>query len=178
MPRTRSRGKPGGLQRDVAHRVERVGDDDQDRVRRVPRRLLDDGPDDPGVLGEQVVPAHPRLAGDTRGHDHDVGAGRVGVVVRAGDPGVVADDRGGLGQVEGLALRQALDDVDEDDVGEAGLGDPLRGGRADIAGADDGDLVASHAAGSPFVVEATGHSMTIRHRRSATSGDGPAVGGP
>ncbi len=60
------------------------------------------------------------------------------------DPRVVADDRGGLGQVEPLALGQTLDDVDEDDVGQAGLGDPLGGGGADVAGADDGDLVPGH----------------------------------
>ena len=83
----------------------------------------------------------PGLRGDARRDDDDVGAGRVGVVVGAGDAGVVADDRGGLGEVEPLALRQALDDVDEDDVGQAGLGDPLGGGCADVAGADDGDLV-------------------------------------
>ena len=38
------------LEGDVAHRVERVGDDDQDRVGRVAGGLLDDRPDDPGVL--------------------------------------------------------------------------------------------------------------------------------
>ncbi len=116
----------------------------EDRVRRVLRGLLDDRPDDPGVLGEQVVAAHPRLAGEAGGDDDDVRAGGVGVVVRAGDPGVVADDRRRLGEVEALALRQPLDDVDQDDVGEAGLGDPLGGGGADVAGADDGDLVACH----------------------------------
>ena len=112
---------------------------------RVLRGLLDDRADDPGVLGQQVVAAHPRLAREAGGDDDDVGAGRVGVVVRAGDPGVVPDDRRRLGEVEALALRQALDDVDEDDVGEARLGDPLGGRGADVAGADDGDLVAGHA---------------------------------
>ena len=115
---------------------------------RVRRGLLDDGADDAGVLGQQVVAAHPGLAGEARGDDDDVGAGRVGVVVRAGDPGVVADDRCGLGEVETLALRQPLDDVHQDDVGEAGLGDALSGRRADVAGADDGDLVACHEPGS------------------------------
>ena len=79
------------------------------------------------------------------------GAGGVGVVVGAGDPRVVADDRRRLGEVEALALRQPLDDVDEHDVGEAGLGDALRGRGADVAGADDGDLVASHDL-SPLLV--------------------------
>ena len=106
--------------------------------------------DDAGVLGQQVVAAHPRLAGEAGGHDDDVRARRVGVVVRADDPGVVADDRRGLGEVEALALRQALDDVDEHDVGQAGLGDALGGRGADVAGADDGDLVAGHGVGVSF----------------------------
>ena len=59
------------------------------------------------------------------------------------------DDRGRLGQVEPLALGQALDDVDEDHVGEAGLGDPLRDGGAHVPGADDGDLVSGHEPGAP-----------------------------
>ena len=83
IPRTRSRGKPEALQRDVAHRVERVRDDDQDRVGRVLRGLLDDRLDDPRVLREEVVAAHPGLAGEARRDDDDVGAGRVRVVVRA-----------------------------------------------------------------------------------------------
>ena len=87
----------------------------------------------------------PGFRGDARRDDDDVRAGRVRVVVGAGDARVVADDRGRLGEVEPLALRQALDDVDQDDVGQAGLGDPLRGRGADVPGADDGDLAAGHA---------------------------------
>ncbi len=60
----------------------------------------------------------------------------------------MADHGGRLGEVESLALRQPLDDVDEDDVGKPGLGDALRGRRADVAGADDGDLVSGHAVGT------------------------------
>ena len=112
--------------------------------------LLDDGPHDPGVLGEQVVAAHARLAGEAGGDDDDVGAGGVRVVVRAGDAGVVPDDGRGLGKVEALALRQPLDDVDEDDVGDARLRDALGGRRADVAGADDGDLVAGHDSKDSF----------------------------
>ena len=79
-------------------------------------------------------------------HDDDVRARGVRVVVGADDPGVVPDDRRRLREVEALALRQPFDDVDEDDIREAGLGDPLGGGGADVSGADDGDLVASHDA--------------------------------
>jgi hypothetical protein len=165
-------GEARCLQRDVAHRVERVGDDDQDRLRGVLRGLLDDGPDDAGVLRQQVVAAHPRLARQTRRDDDDVGSGRVRVVVRARHPCVVADHRGRLGEVEALALGQSLDDVNQHDVGQPGLGDPLGGRGPDVAGADNGDLVARHvedrllsvgwgSAGKP------GHCRSrVRHRRS------------
>ncbi len=138
-----------GLHGHVAHRVERVGDDDQDRVGRDRRGLADDRADDARVLGQQVVAAHARLAGQAGGDDDDVGAGRVGVVVGARDRAVVAHDRRRLGQVERLALGQPLDDVDQDDVGQASLGDALGGGRADVAGADDGDLGTGHERSAP-----------------------------
>ena len=145
MPITRSRGKPEAVERDVAHRVERVGDDDEDRVGRVGDGLL--------RRPMRTMPAFfmsrsSRLMPGWRARPDvttiDVGAGRVGVVVRARDARVVADDRSGLGEIEALALRQALDDVDEHDVGEPGLGDALGGRGADVAGADDGDLVTRH----------------------------------
>ena len=111
--------------------------------------LLDDGPDDPGVLGEQVVPAHARLAGQARCDDDDVGAGGVRVVVRSDHARVVPNNGRGLGEIEALALRQPLDDVDENDVGDARLRDALGGRRADVAGADDRDLVAGHDLRTP-----------------------------
>ena len=97
--------EPGRLERDVAHRVERVRDDDQDRVWRVLHRLLDDRADDARVLGQQVIAAHPGLARQAGGDHDDVRVRGIGVIVRPRDPGVVPDDRGGLGKVETLALR-------------------------------------------------------------------------
>ena len=43
-----------------------------------------------------------------------------------------------------LPCGKPFDDVDQHDVGEAGLGDALGDGRADVAGADDGDLGTCH----------------------------------
>ena len=54
----------------------------------------------------------------------------------------MADDRRGLGKVEALALREALDDVDESDVGEAGLGESLGSGGGARGGAPAGAVVA------------------------------------
>ena len=67
---------------------------------------------------------------------------RLVVAVGADDARVEAFDRRGLPLVERLALRNAFDDVDHDDrARELLLGDALRGRRADVAGADDRDLV-------------------------------------
>ena len=143
---------------------------------------VDDRPDDARVLREQVVAAHPGLAGEARGDDDDVAARGVGVVVRADHPGVVPDDRRRLGQVEALALGQALDDVDEDDVGEPRFGDPLGGRRADVAGADDRDLVASGSGHGGLLDELGGersHPSAARRRKTVIwrTGRGASVGG-
>ena len=99
--------------------------------------MVDDAPDDAGVLEQQIVAAHARLAGQAGRHHDDVRLGRVGVVVRAEDALVVVLERRRLGEVERLALRQALDDVDQVHVGDARFGDPLGRRGADVAGADD-----------------------------------------
>ena len=72
--------------------------------------------------------------------DDDRRAGRLLVAVRADDVRLVAEHRAHLVDVERLALRQALLDVDEDDVRVVARGEHLRARRADVAGADDGDL--------------------------------------
>ena len=76
---------------------------------------------------------------------HDVGALDAGVVVGAGELGVEAFDRRGLGDVERLALRHALGDVEQDDVAEFLEADEMGERAADLAGADQGDLVARHS---------------------------------
>src|ERR1035437_7880653 len=49
-------------------------------------------------------------------------------------------ERRSLREVQRLALRKALDDVDQSDVGQAGFSDPLCRRGADVAGPDDRDL--------------------------------------
>jgi hypothetical protein len=93
--------------------------------------------DDLGVGVQEIVAAHPRLARDAGGDDDDVRARRVLVVVRPDHSRVGALDRPGLHHVEALALRHALDYVDERHVRELAVGDPLRQRRAHVAAADD-----------------------------------------
>ncbi len=51
-------------------------------------------------------------------------------------------DGHGLQEVQRLALRDAFDDVDEDDVSKLFGRNPVSGRRADVAGAYDGDFLA------------------------------------
>ena len=57
---------------------------------------------------------------------------------------VVALDRAGLEQIEPLALRNALHDVDEDDIGEFLVGNAHRAIRADVSGAHNGDFLSQN----------------------------------
>ena len=134
---------------DVAHCVERVRDDDEDRVGRVLDRLLRHRGDDRLVRRHEVVPAHPRRARPA-GRDHDdVGARGLLVAVRADHRRLVPEDGGGLVDVERLPLREVRDDVDEYDVRVIATRELLGAGRTDVPGADDRDLL-SHLALQSF----------------------------
>ena len=50
----------------------------------------------------------------------------------------------GLAKIEALALRHAFDDIEQHDVAEFLGRGPVGAGRADIAGADDGDFRSAH----------------------------------
>ena len=50
-------------------------------------------------------------------------------------------------QVETLALRDAFDDVDEDDIAQLFGGDPVSGGGAYVSRTNNGDFIAHE---SPF----------------------------
>ena len=139
-------GQAGEFAQRPDHRVERVGDADDEGVRRVGGDALADRFHDLEVDAEQVVAAHARFARDAGGDDADVGAGDVGVIVGAFEDSVELVDRRALGDVERLALRRAFGDVEEDDVAEF-LERGEMGQRApDLSGADERDLRSCHLA--------------------------------
>ena len=66
------------------------------------------------------------------------------VGIGAGELGVEAVDRRGLRDVERLALRHALGDVEQDDVAQLLQADEVSQRAADLTGADQSNLVARH----------------------------------
>src|SRR5690606_15202682 len=83
-----ARREAAGLPGDVDHRIQRGGDDDLGGGGGVRGDLLGDAADDLGVLGDEVVAAHARLARQAGGDDDVVAPlGRL-VAGGAGDAGV------------------------------------------------------------------------------------------
>src|SRR5918992_651176 len=150
----------------MAHRVERVRDDNQRRLPRPLRHLARDRTGDAFVRRDEVVPAHVAGAWDAGGDHDELGALRLVVAVRADDVWLVREHGPGLVQVECLALGQPLLDVDQDDVGVVAARDLLGDRGADVTGAYNGDLASRHQTRTPI------RSMTA----SATSLVPTAVG--
>src|SRR5439155_23654770 len=134
--------EPGDLLRHIAHDVERIRDDDDDRVR---RRLLDlfgDLLDDAGVGVEQVVTRHAGLARDPGGDDDQVGAGALAVTIRTDNARIESFDRRGLPLVEAFTLRNAFDDIHQHyGARELLLRNTLRRRGPDVPRTDDRDFV-------------------------------------
>ena len=64
--------------------------------------------------------------------------------IGAGQLGVEAVDRGGLGDVERLALRNALRDIEHHDIAKFFQSDEMSERPSDLTGADQANLVARH----------------------------------
>ena len=93
------------------------------------------------IRSSRLMPGLLRHAG---GDDADIGALDAGIVVDADEARIETFDRRGLGDVEPLALRNALGDVEQHDVAEILEADKVGERAADHAGADEGYLVACH----------------------------------
>ena len=115
----------------------------------------------------------PGLRGDAGGDDAHVGAGDVGIIGRALELGVEAVDRAGLGDVERLALGNALGDVEQDDVAKLAHRGEVGERSADHSGADQRDFLASHEARL-----STFHVLRRARRRAESRGALDRRGGP
>ena len=133
-----------GLPQHIDHRVQRVGDADDEGARRVIADARADLAHDLGIDREQVVAAHAGLAWHAGGDDHHVGAFDRRVVLGAAEGRIEALHRAALGEVERLALGHAFDDVEEHDVAKILERGEVGERAADIARADQRDLAACH----------------------------------
>jgi hypothetical protein len=96
------------------------------------------------VDADQIVAAHAGFARHAGGDDHHIRALDVGIAVGALVLRVEAVDRRGFGDIEALALRNALGDIEQDDVAQFLHAREMGERAADLAGANEGDLLAGH----------------------------------
>ena len=140
MPTTRCRGELTGSDGKVGHGVERVADHEDNALRRIFDDVSDDPAHDFSVGQQQLIAGHARFAEEPRGDDDQLGVGGILVVAGAGEPYLGVEDGRRLQYIQRLTLRQPLDDIEQDDLGVAPLGDALGTGRAHIPRPDNADL--------------------------------------
>jgi hypothetical protein len=131
------------------HGIERVRDADDEGVGRVLLDAAADGLHDLEVDAKKIVAAHAGLARHPGRHDHHVGTLDRRIVLRAREGSVESVDRRGLGDVEALTLRNPFRDVEKDDVAEFLQAGEMGERAADLAGADERDLVTGHGGSVP-----------------------------
>ncbi len=160
------RRQPGRLLHHPHHRIQRVGDGDDESLRAMGFDRRADFADDLGVDADEIVAAHAGLPRHPGGDDHHVGALDVPIVVGAGDRGIVALDRGPLDDVERLTLRHPLDDIEQDNIAQLLQAGEQGQRAADLAGANQGDLLACH--GHVLIVGRWGETARVLPRNRGT----------
>ena len=93
---------------------------------------------------EKIVAAHAGLARDAGGDDHDIRTGNRRVGVGASIADVEAVDRRRFGDVQCLALRNPLGDVEEHHIPKVLQSGKVGERAADLSGADQRNLSAVH----------------------------------
>ena len=133
------------------HRIERVGDADHERFRRVFAQAGAHLLHDFEVDLDEVVAAHAGLAGDTGGDDHHIGVFDIGVFVGALESRREAFDRRRLRKIERFALRDAVHDVEEDDFAKFPDTSQVSKRAANLASTDQCNLITRHNFPSRFL---------------------------
>src|SRR5262249_28022118 len=136
--------QPARLLQRPHHGVERVGDANDEGLRRVFAQAGADLLHDLEVDFEEIVAAHAWFARHAGGDDYDVGILQFGIFVGALEFRDVTFDRRGLGEVERLALGDAVYHVEQHDL--AKLPEPGEMGKrsADLTRADQRNSITRH----------------------------------
>ena len=122
----------------------RIRDADNECVWRVRGNAFAHSLHDLQVDAKQIIAAHAGFARYTSGDDDHVGASNVGIIIGARNLGIEAFDGTALRQVKRLALGNAFNNVEQDDVAEAFQCCEVSKCAADITGANKRNFFASH----------------------------------
>jgi hypothetical protein len=134
----------GKLAQGPDHRIQRVGDADDERIGGVGGDAFANRFHDLQVDAQEVIAAHARFAGDTGSHDADIRASDIFVRLGAFQRGVEPFGWAGFGDVQCFAFRSALGDVKQDNVTKFLHCCEVGERAADLTCADQRDLGSGH----------------------------------
>ena len=129
------------------HGIERIGDADDERIRRILLDAFADRGHHFQIDADQIVAAHARLARHAGGDDHHIGALDVGIVLGALEFGIKAFDGTGLGQIQRFALGQTFGNVEDHDIAQFLDRRQMSQRAADLSATDKGNFLARHGKG-------------------------------
>ena len=137
-------GQTAELAQRPNHRIQRVGDADNEGVGRVGSNAFANGFHDLKVDAQKVITAHAGFARNTSGHDAHVGACDIRVIRGTLHIGIKAFGGTRFGNIQRLALGQTIRNVEQDNVAQF-LDSSEVGKRApDVACADKGNFSSGH----------------------------------
>ncbi len=126
------------------HRIERVGDADDERVGGMGGDAFAHRFHDLEVDPQEIIAAHAGFARDACGDDADIGPRDIGIGLRAPERGVEPFGRAGFRDIESLALGGAFGDVEQDDIAQFLERGEMGERAADLSGADQRNLGSGH----------------------------------
>ena len=102
----------------MGHRIQRIRYDNQDAVWRELDNLFGNRFHNLRVCVQQIVTAHARFPSYTGRDDDNIGIRGLLITVCSNQSRVITIDRRGFGQIQSLALRNTIDNIDENYVAE------------------------------------------------------------
>ena len=127
------------------HRIQRVGDTDNKRIRAVLFDPFTNLGHHLGVYTHQIITAHPWLAGHAGGDDHHICPGQGGIVIRTGYLCIKPFDRGGFSNIKGFALRNAFGDIKQDNIPQLFQSSQQRQCPTNVSGTNERNFIPSHS---------------------------------
>merc|ERR1711998_508555 len=133
-----------------------------ERIRAVGLDAFTDLVHDLGVDADKIITAHARLARNPGGNDHDISTRKGGVIIGATGVSVEPFNRGGLRDIQRLALGNTVLNIKQDNVTQFLESRQQCKRAANIAGTHQRNLISSHLKTSCKNVHAGGACHRVR----------------
>ena len=150
------------LVRRPAHGIQRIGNQNQDAIRRILHRLFGGGANHLVVGDQKIVAAHAGFARKSGGDNDDVGIRGGLVAIDARDADVIAFNGTGFQKVEGFPLGNPLHHIHQNHIGQFLLRNAEGAIGADIARAYNSDFFSHRPFRSILLARTVNYTALVR----------------